>query len=399
MRIDRFVSKEAGTVLTVKGGHAFVPASLPPPSIVFTPRLMKFMSEAELELGRLDQLGRMLPDPRVFVEPFLRREAVLSSKIEGTHTSFSDLLLFEAATKASERRDRSAQQVANYLRALEYGLRQCQSSSLIDTVLISNMHERLMARVATGDTEPGMYRRHQVHVGATGMIANARYVPPPPKYIDDLMLNLDEYISLEKETPLLIRLALVHYQFEAIHPFGDGNGRMGRLLVTLMLCAEGRLKHPLLYLSAFFERYQDDYYDHLLGVSQRGDWQSWIEFFLQAIRDEARDAIARHQRLIDLRDSYKERFSGSRLSSNPKTLIDKLIEAPVFNAKQVQDWLGVSYPGARAVIQKLVDETILRPVLLGRTTYYIADEIVDVIEQSQNVEPSDVPAVPASRVG
>lgn len=391
MREDRFTSRDAGRLVRIREGvKAFVPTPLPP-DVPYSMRVIRLLAEAESELGRLEGLGRMLPDPNILIQPFLRREAVLSSKIEGTHTSFSDLLLFEAATKLNDRRDRSAQEVANYVVALDFGLRQCHAQRKIGKKLICDMHQRLMGSAKNKD-DVGKFRGHQVHVGGGSAISSARYVPAPAKMLDELFSDLEDFIALEIEIPLLIKLALVHYQFETIHPFVDGNGRIGRLLVTLMLCSENRLTYPLLYLSAFFERFREQYYDLLLGVSQRNEWEKWILFFVQAVRDEARDAISRTDKLFRIKDSYKERFAGSKGSSGPLTLIEKLIESPVLSVPAAQQFLGMTYPSAKQVINRLVDQNMLEPFeYTGRTTYYVASEIISLIEQPQSIEQHELP--------
>lgn len=392
MREDRFISSAAGRLVRIKGSVAFVPAVLPP-TISYTPQLVRLLSDAESELGRLEGLGRMLPDPNILIQPFLRREAVLSSKIEGTHVSFSELLLFEAATKINDRRDHSAQEVANYVLALDYALRQCRQQNPINRQLICAMHERLMGNVTKGRRGSGGFRTEQVHIGRGGAISSARYVPPPARFLDELFANFEDFIELETDIPLLIKLAIIHYQFEAIHPFVDGNGRIGRLLISLMLCSEGRLTYPLLYLSAFFERFQDEYYESLLNVSQRNDWNNWIQFFLLAVKNEARDALTRTDSLFTLRDKYKDLFAGTRGSSAPLTLIEKLIESPVLTIPAAQQILGVSYPSAKQVVNKLVERQILmQSDFKARATYFIADEIISMIEQPQGSDDATVAA-------
>jgi Fic family protein len=379
MRQDDFV-EPAGDVVQVPRGVAFVPATLPPLDIAYPITVLRALSEAEHHLGRLDGIGQRLPDPNILISPFLRREAVLSNKIEGTHSSYSDVLLFEAATRTNDTRDGSAQQVVNYVEALDYAFRQCRLSRTITVKLVCDIHRRLMAGASGMRSSAGHLRHEQVHVRG-GDISVARYVPPPPEYLDSLMSNFERFVNTRTDLPLLIWLALIHYQFEAIHPFADGNGRVGRLLITLLLCTERRLLYPLLYLSAYFERNSAEYYDRLLAVSQRSEWVDWIIFFVNGVREEAKDAVNRTAQLFNLHEKYKMRFVDSRASA-PTKLIDKLFETPVLTIPWAQQILSVSYPSAKQVVKKLMDTKILRPVdYPARAQYYVADEIVDIIEQ------------------
>ena len=346
----------------------------------YSPALLSALSEAEHYLGQLDGIGQRLSDPGLLINPFLRREAVLSSKIEGTHTSYSDVVLFEAATRTNDHRDDNARQVVNYVQALDFGYRQCRLQGTIDDDLIFAIHRTLMKGTLATHARSGRLRTDQVHVRGNN-ISVARYVPPPAEHLPGLMSDLTSFIATNRSLPLLFRIALVHYQFEAIHPFNDGNGRVGRLLITLILCLEQRLTHPLLYLSAYFERNSEEYYDRLLAVSQRSAWTDWITFFINGIREEARDAVKRTSTLFDLQKEYRSRFSDSRASA-PTRLIDYLFESPVMTIPRAQHLLGVSYPSAKKIVGNLIGRGILRPMDYdARAQYYIADEIVNVIEQ------------------
>ena len=268
---------------------AYVPAPLEP-AIRLDTELLRHLSMADRALSELAGIARALPDPHLLIGPFVRREAVLSSRIEGTRASFSDLLFFEAA-RLREKEVPDVLEVANYVRALEYGLDRLEELPL-SLRLLREMH-RVLLRGVRGDTQtPGEFRRSQNWIGPPGCtLMEAVYVPPPVIEMGDALDRLEKYFHSESEYPPLIRLALIHYQFEAIHPFLDGNGRIGRLLMALLLCTERLLSQPVLYLSAYFEKHREEYYQRLFAVSQRGCWEDWIKFFLQAVAVQARTAL------------------------------------------------------------------------------------------------------------
>src|SRR5262245_921234 len=306
MRAEDFNEHKPGRLVRTPQGYlAFAPNPLPP-KLDISWRLVKQVSDADRAMSELAGLARTLPNPHLLIGPFIRREAVLSSRIEGTRASLSDLFYFEAAIEAPPDAP-DVMEVANYVKALDHGLSRFNELPM-SLRLIREKHERLMEGVRGEHLTPGEFRRSQNWIGPPGStLMDAAYVPPP---VDEMWRALDEfekYLHAESEFPLLIRLALIHYQFEAIHPFLDGNGRIGRLLITLLLCAEGALHHPLLYLSAFFERYREDYYRALLAVSQRGERANWINFYLRGVQEQSRDAIKKSSRLLDLWRQYRQR--------------------------------------------------------------------------------------------
>jgi Fic family protein len=385
MRITDFSLDLAGKLVRIpEGGSAFVPAPLPPGSFQYSPEIVTALSEADAALGRLDGMGRMLPDPEVLIQPFLRREAVMSSRIEGTQTTLPGLLLFEAAQSTNDATDPEAQEVANYIIALQYGLRECQTQP-ISKHLVLGMHQRLMKNVGEYKTSrPGRFRTRQVYVAPKGIpISGARYVPPPADDIDELFSHLEAFIGDDTHRlPLLVKLAFSHYQFEAIHPFLDGNGRIGRLLLALMLCTEGRLSRPMLYLSAYFEHHRQRYYDLLLDVSKTGNWSEWLLFFLNGVREQAEDAVVRTHQLFELQKSYHERFSSARSTTLIWRLINELFVFPIITAPIAQRRLNISYPTARDLISKMTTAQILQPLdYPARARYYVAQEVIDIIER------------------
>ena len=368
-----------------KGPHgywAYVPYPLPT-DIDITLDIVRELSEADRALSELSGIARTLPNPHLLIGPFVRREAVLSSRIEGTQASFSDLLFFEAAN-LKEKEVPDVREVSNYVRALEYGLGRLKDLP-VSLRLIREIHARLLDGVRGQSQTPGEFRRSQNWVGPPGCtLMDATYVPPP---VDEMLKALDsfeKYIHAESNFPPLIRLSLIHYQFEAIHPFLDGNGRVGRLLVTLLLCSDGLMPQPLLYLSAFFERYRDDYYQSLLEVSQHGKCKEWIIYFLRGITSQARDAIRRSDRLLSLWQKYRTELQEARASALLLQLVDELFSYPAITNRRAAQKLSVTPRSAQLNIKKLENSNILKEATGKlRNRVYIAPEIISIIEQSE----------------
>ena len=369
------MEKTGRLVRTAEGYSAFVPSPLPP-RIEINWELSRILSEADRAIGSLAGSGHMLPDPELLIQPLMRREAVLSSKIEGTQASLADLVAFESAGADSG----DAHEVSNYVTALNYGLERLEGLPL-SLRFIREIHEKLMRGVRGGDRAPGEFRRSQNWIGAPGSsIANATYVPPPVAEMHRALDALEKFLHSPSMLPPLVKTALVHYQFEAIHPFLDGNGRVGRLLIAFVLSTEGVLEQPLLYLSAFFERHRREYYRLLLAVSSRGGWTEWITFFLRAVAEQARDAGRRIRALIDLRDKYRRSVAGARNAKALQDVVDGLFVLPAVSVTSLAKRLGVSYPAAKTSLEKLVQAGIVWPAKQGRETWYFADEIVRTIE-------------------
>jgi Fic family protein len=360
---------------------AFVPNPLPP-TIEWDTRLVSAVSTAERALGELAGLGRNLPNPHLLIGAFKRREAVLSSRIEGTQASVSDLLLFEAAPELSPAPP-DVREVANYVRALEHGLVR-QATLPMSTRLLREMHEHLMEGVRGQERTPGQFRTSQNWIGPAGSTINsAVYVPPPPADLADALSALERYLHAPSDLPLLVRLALIHYQFEAIHPFLDGNGRIGRLLITLVLCLEGALPGPLLYLSAFFEHNRRAYYDGLLGVSTAGRWTEWIEFFLRGVAEQSADAVSRAATLLDLQGDFHERIRRSRGSALLSRAADELFRTPATTVTQMGRLLEVTPRAAQKNIDKLVELGILKEVTgKRRNRVWVAEQIGRIAGES-----------------
>lgn len=361
------------------GGAAFVPEPLPP-EIQWDDALATAVAKAEGALGRLAEVGRMMPNPHLLIRPFMRREAVLSSQIEGTQASHDDLLLFEMDESVAERTP-DVREVSNYVKALEYGLERVASMPLSQR-LIREMHRILMEDVRGGDQTPGEFRRTQVHIGSKGQsIHEARFVPVPPGgELDRTLSDFEAYLHAPRVLSPVVRLALVHYQFETIHPLVDGNGRVGRLLISLMLCLDDLLPQPLLYLSAYFERHRHEYYDHLLRVSQKGAWERWIAFFATGVAEQALDAVDRATRLRELQADYVEQVRSARTSALLLRLLDHLFEQPYVTASSVRDLLNVTPRTAQQHIDRLREADILREITgQKRNRVYLAQGIIDAI--------------------
>jgi Fic family protein len=359
--------------------HAFVPAPLPP-RLELAPGLVALLSEADRAVGRLGGVGQNLPNPHLLIGPFKRREAVLSSRIEGTQASFSDLLLFEVVPEG-EQRVEDVLEVSNYVRALDHGLAR-QRTLPMSLRLIREMHRLLMEGVRGQQRDPGEFRRVQNWIGPTGCdVTTANYVPPPPDELPGALSSFEKYLHAPGDLPALVRVALMHYQFEAIHPFLDGNGRIGRLLITLMLCTDGVLPGPLLYLSAYFERRREEYYAGLLAVSREGKWEEWIEFVLHGVKEQADDAVRRATKLMSLRATYRARLSAQRASARALELSEMLFDTPAISVGQAAKRLGVTARGAQQVVDKLVKADVLREVTgKKRGRVYVAWEVVGVVE-------------------
>ncbi len=366
-------------VKTQKDYLAYFPPPLEP-QIPTRMDLFNKLSEADRSLSELAGIGRTLPNPHLLIGPFLRREAVLSSRIEGTQASLSDLLFFEAAS-LKEKDQPDVREVANYVGALEYGLKRLEDIP-VSIRLIKELHERLMSGVRGRNKTPGQFRRSQNWIGPPGCtLMEASYVPPPVPEMKRALDLFEKYLHEQSILPPLVRLSVIHYQFEAIHPFLDGNGRIGRLLITLLLCSEGLLPQPLLYLSAFFEKNRREYYEYLLDVSRKGDWNRWIGFFLDATADQSKDAIMRSDQLLALWKSYRVRVQEARVSALLLELIDQLFMYPVLTNKVASKRLSITPRSTQNNIENLVSAGILEEVTgRKRNRVYVAREIMSIIE-------------------
>ena len=385
MNSDDYHSLEVGyALLTPKGYYAFLPAPLPP-NLDWSSLLVMALSEAERDLSRLATLAGAFPFPRLLVQPFMRREAVLSSRIEGTRATLAELYTYESAQLSFLEPDSDVREVHDYVAALDYGLERMKTLP-ISLRLIRELHEKLLQGVRGGNLTPGEFRRTQNWIGPAGStIMTATYVPPPVDEMNQALGDLEKFTQTSTDVPALARAAMIHYQFEAIHPFLDGNGRVGRLLIALLLTEWNILSQPLLNLSAYFERYRQEYYDHLLAVSQRGDWEAWLRFFLRGVSSQSRDSITRMERLGSIRSRYQPLVEAEKNSERMTAVVDFLFGRPIFNAKQLAEGLKMPFKTSRQYIEKLVQAGILREITgYARNQIYRADEIFSAIDSLQD---------------
>lgn len=385
MKPNDFRSLEAGQViLTQKGYYAFVPAPLPP-KLNWTLPLVSALSEAERELSRLATLADAFPFPRLLMQAFIRREAVLSSRIEGTRATLAELYTYESAQLSFLESYDDVREVHNYVAALDYGLERLKRFPM-SLRFIREIHEKLMQNVRGGNLTPGEFRRTQNWIGAAGStLATATYVPPPVDEMKLALSDLEKFIHTSTDIPTLTRAAMIHYQFEAIHPFLDGNGRVGRLLMALLFAEWQILPQPLLNLSVYFERYRQEYYDHLLAVSQRGDWEAWLRFFLRGVNAQSQDSAARMERLKTIRTRYQPIVDADKNSNRMGAVMDFLFGRPIFNAKQLAEGVDMPFKTARQYIEKLVQAGIVREVTgYARNQIYRADEVFTALDNIEN---------------
>ncbi|HEX2167411.1 MAG TPA: Fic family protein [Longimicrobiales bacterium] len=352
---------------SIAGGErvkAFLPSPLPPGQpLGIDSALQDKLDRAHLALGRLDSVTTLLPDTHVFLYTYIRKEAVLSSQIEGTQSSLSDLLLFEADEVPGVPLD-DVVEVSNYVGALEHGLTRIKAGFPLSNRLIREMHGILLAGGRGADKGPGEFRRSQNWIGGTRP-GNAVFVPPPPESVDECMGKLELYLhDRPGRTPPLLKAALSHAQFETIHPFLDGNGRVGRLLITLLLCVEGVLRDPLLYLSLYLKQNRTRYYALLDDVRRNGAWEEWLDFFATGVVESATGAVTAVQRLVALADHDRQRITalGARAAGTPLQIHHALQARPVSSATSLVSSTGISLPAVNNALKVLIELGIVREV-------------------------------------
>ena len=352
-RAGRYVSQPTGY-------RAFYPALLPPvPPVAIEGELLRLLSDADRALARLDAVSTFLPNPDLFVAMYVRQEAVLSSQIEGTQSTLEDVLAFEA-NATHNKAPKDVEEVVNYVRAMKHGLKRLPELPL-SLRLLREIHKELMHNVRGAERTPGEFRTSQNWIGPQGStLSNAAFVPPPAHELMQFLGNFETFIHAHKvDTPLLIQCGLAHAQFETIHPFLDGNGRVGRLLIALMLCEANALARPLLYLSHYLKANRTEYYDRLTAIRERGDWEGWLRFFLRGVAQVSLQANETARRIIAMRETQRAAFAAN---ANALKLIDALFERPIVNVKQTSEILGVSYVTANALVAKLEKAGLLKEV-------------------------------------
>ena len=341
--------------------NAFVPANLPPnPSIEWCSELRSKFDEALLSLGRLDSITRFLPDTSLFLYMYIRKEAVLSSMIEGTQSSLSDLLLFELEQQPGVPLD-DVQEVSNYVMALNYGLKRLEEGFPLSLRLIKEIHGVLMSKGRGSTQNPGEFRRSQNWIGGTRP-GNAFFVPPPPELVLNCMSQLELFIHDQPvSTPILLKVALSHIQFETIHPFLDGNGRLGRLLITLLLCEKKVIQAPMLYLSLYFKTHRKYYYDLLNSIRDKGDWEVWLDFFAEAVIVTANQAVSTAQSLLELSNSSQEKINElGRIALSCQKIHKVLLERPIATSGWISEQTGISPATVNKSLEKLQGIGIIR---------------------------------------
>lgn len=367
-----------------EGYTAFVPAALPP-QLDWTPQLVQVLSDADRAVGRLAGESARLPNPHLLLRTFIRREAVLSSKIEGTQATLGELLASEAGAEV-ERSPADLREVGNYVAALEFGVRRLEALPL-SLRLIRELHEKLMTGVRGDEATPGEFRRSQNWIGRPGStLANATYIPPPPHEMTESLGSFEKFLH-DRSLPPLVQAGLAHAHFEAIHPFLDGNGRVGRLLITLFLIERRVLPTPLLYLSAFFEATRPEYYDRLLRVNTNSDWQEWLAYFFKGVARQSEDAIDRVTRINGLIADWHRKASaaGGKAAS---ALVDLLAANPFWTVKRAAAKLHVAYTTAERAIEKLQAKGIVeRTSGARRDRVYCATKLLQILEEPARLTP------------
>jgi Fic family protein len=360
--MKKALNNRAGSWITQPQGYkAFIPASLPPnPPLRIEGDLITFLSEADRALARLDGMCRVLPNPDLFVAMYIRKEAVLSSQIEGTQSSLEDVLEFEAGNPP---RVNDVNEVVNYIKAMNYGLERLKELPL-SLRLIKEIHKILLEGVRGGERMPGEFRTTQNWIGPPGCTLNeAVFVPPPPQEVVAQMGKLEKFFYDKQPMPPLVKAALIHYQFETIHPFIDGNGRIGRLLITFYLTWTGILERPLLYLSYYFKKHRQEYYDWLMKVREEGDFEGWLRFFLKGVIEISNQSLETARKILSMQQEHRQLLAISGIASPMViNLLDILFQRPVIRVKDVQETLKTSYQNANKIVSRLVSLEILKEI-------------------------------------
>jgi Fic family protein len=361
---DPKIQFRAGRYIKQREGYsAFIPAFLPPtPPIKMNGDLTKLLSDADRALGRLDGVTSILPNPNLFVAMYVKQEAVFSSQIEGTQSTLEDILEYEAGP-SGENRPKDVEEVVNYVWAMNHGLQKLESIPL-SLRLIREIHEKLLKGVRGEKRTPGEFRTTQNWIGPANCTLNdADFVPPPPHAMNEALNNFEKFLHDRTSLPVLIHCGLAHAQFETIHPFLDGNGRVGRLLITFLLCERKILNKPLLYLSYYFKAHRAEYYDRLTAIRNSGEWEAWIKFFLRGVYEVSQASTNTAREILQLREQHRCLIAGKMQSSaNGLKLFDHLFEKPVITIRLAEEIMNVSYVTASSVIQQMEDLGFLREI-------------------------------------
>jgi Fic family protein len=377
------------------GYRAFVPQDLPPdPPIQMDEELWMLLSAADRAIGRLDGSTENLPDPDLFVYMYVHKEAVLSSQIEGTQASLIDVLEYEVQA-SDPAAPQDIPEVVNYISAMGYGLDRLKTLP-VSLRLLREIHEVLMREVRGGEKSPGEFRRSQNWIGPqNGGMSHARFVPPPPHEMNLALSNLERFLHDDRPMPTLVKVGIAHAQFETIHPFLDGNGRTGRLLITFLLCERDVLRRPLLYLSHYFKHYRLEYYEHLQAVRDAGDWEGWLKFYLRGLSTVANEATEVARKIVTVREYHRElvrdHFKGR--AANALLLLERLYQRPIVTVNWVQQSTGLTFANANTLVRDFTDLDILSEITGQRRNRRFAYEaylqlFLDADDEMPRAEPA-----------
>jgi Fic family protein len=393
MRAGRYVKQPTGY-------RAFIPARLTPkPALTYDDEMTRLLSDADRALGRLDGVASVLPNPDLFVAMYVRHEAVLSSQIEGTQSTLEDVLQFEVEGSISNDQPKDVEEVVNYIAAMNYGMRRLAKLPLSKR-LLGEFHHKLLKGVRGADRQPGEFRTTQNWIGPQGCtLDQAEFVPPPAHEMQNALNDFEKFLHDRTTLPALIHCALAHAQFETIHPFLDGNGRVGRLLITLLMCERKILQEPLLYLSYFFKMHRAQYYDRLMAIRNDGDWESWVKFFLRGVFEVSQGATDTARAILELREKHREAIA-SRFSNsvNGLLLLDYLFQQPVISVAMAEKRLKCVYVTASNLIEQLTKMGILIETT-GRTRNrrYQYQEYLEMFERQILRAPTKLVPVQTTR--
>ena len=373
-------STRAGTLIHVPTGYdSFLPKDLPPvPEVNIDSDIQLLLSNADRKLGRLDGITEILPNPQLFVSMYVRKEAVLSSQIEGTQASMVDVLDTEEKRENNGLRD-----VVNYIDAMDYGLERLHELPL-SLRLLREIHSKLLRNVRGSEKSPGEFRTSQNWIGPAGCsLVDATFVPPPPEEMIQAMNSLEAFFYDQAAIPPLIKIALIHAQFETIHPFLDGNGRMGRLLITFWLCEQRVLQQPLLYLSYYFKKNRQAYYDYLMDVRLKGDWESWIKFFLKGVIETSDEATESTKQILGLQKRYTDLIQEKGYNINHQRFLEYLFEQPFPDKTAASKALNISFPTISNIIEDFCMDGILIDLTPQKSRYkkYCFEDYVNILNK------------------
>jgi Fic family protein len=382
MDIEKFKGSPTGRVIKTDTNYwAYIPNPLPPAGMEkFSAELVGILSDADRGIGALKSLSRLIPNPNLLVAPYVRKEAVQSSRIEGTQASLSDIFYYEASKERPKNVD--VLEVLNYVRAMNYGISRLKELPL-SLRLVKEIHLKLMEGVRGERMNSGEFRTTQNWIGPPGCsLAEATYIPPPIPEMNEALGQWEKFLHSDDSIAPLIKCALMHYQFEAIHPFLDGNGRVGRLLITFYLYEKGYLEHPILYLSDFFERYRNEYYKLLLGVSQYGNWDAWLKYFIRGVAEQSRVAEETGHKILNLQKNYRQQLQKESIPASVFQLLDMLFLNPFVSLPGISDHLKITWPTAKSSVERLVKLGLLKEVSgRKRSRIYCAEELLNILAQ------------------